>query len=245
MSGLGEQVRLELGDDGIAVVSLAQPKRLNVVDLATRDGLIEAFTAVRDLPDVRVLLLRAEGRHFSAGADLREFGTAETIFEARRIRWDRDPWYLLRSLTQPKVAALHGYTLGSGLEMSLMCDFRVAAADTMVGLPEAKLGMLPAAGGTRSISTVLKPSVALPLVLSADPIDAQEALRLGLVHEVVAEGEDVERAARQLCARLAALPPSAARAATRAVRAAVDLPIFQGMQVERRLAKLAASSGFH
>lgn len=232
-------VRLELGDDGVAVVSLARPDRLNVVDLATRDALIEAFTAVRDVPDAHALLLRADGRHFSAGADLREFGTAETVFEARRIRWDRDPWYLLRTLPQPKVVALHGYALGSGLEMSLMCDLRIAAPDAMLGLPETKLGMLPAAGGTRSITTVLRPGIALPLVLSGEPVDAAEALRLGLVHAVLAPEEDLDTVARQLAARLAALPPRAARAATRAVRAAVDLPLCQGLTAERRLAREA------
>lgn len=244
MSGLGDVVRLELGEDGVAVVSLACPARLNVVDLATRDGLIEAFTAVRDIPDVRALLLRADGRHFSAGADLREFGTAETIFEARRIRWDRDPWYLLRALPQPKVVALHGYALGSGLEMSLMCDLRVAAPDTMVGLPETKLGMLPAAGGTRSITTVLRPAAALPLVLTADPVDAATALRLGLVHHVVGVDEDVDTVARALAARLAALPPAAAAAATRAVRAAADMPLAQGLAEERRLAHLTDRFNF-
>lgn len=232
-------VRLELGDDGVAVVSLARPDRLNVVDLATRDALIEAFTAVRDVPDAHALLLRADGRHFSAGADLREFGTAETVFEARRIRWDRDPWYLLRTLPQPKVVALHGYALGSGLEMSLMCDLRIAAPDAMLGLPETKLGMLPAAGGTRSITTVLRPGIALPLVLSGEPVDAAEALRLGLVHAVLAPEEDLDTVARRLAARLAALPPRAARAATRAVRAAVDLPLCQGLTAERRLAREA------
>lgn len=233
-------VRLELGEDGVAVVSLARPDRLNVVDLATRDALIEAFSAVRDAPDVHALLLRADGRHFSAGADLREFGTAETVFEARRIRWDRDPWYLLRTLPQPKVAAVHGYTLGSGLEMSLICDLRIAAPDAMLGLPETKLGMLPAAGGTRSITTVLRPGVALPFVLSGDPVDAARALELGLVHAVLGPEEDLDAAAGALAGRLAALPPAAARAVTRAVRAAGDLPLCQGLAEERRLARWLA-----
>ncbi len=231
-------MRLEIHDDGVAVVSLTQPQRLNVVDLATRDGLIEALTAVRDIPEVRVLLLRADGKHFSAGADLREFGSAESIFEARRIRWDRDPWYLLRSLRVPKVAALHGYTLGSGLEMSLMCDIRIAAADTMVGLPETRLGMLPAAGGTRSITTWLRPAAALPLVLSGEPVDAPTARRLGLVHDVLDPLEDVDEAARRLAADLAKLPPAAAQAATAAIRASVELPVEQGLLEERRLAYL-------
>lgn len=244
MNGTNDVVRLEMGDDGVAVVSLTQPDRLNMVDVATRDGLIEAFTAVWDFPDARALLLRADGRHFSAGANLREFGTADTIFEARRIRWDRDPWFLLRSLPQPKVVALHGYALGSGLEMSLMCDLRVAAPDTMLGLPETKLGMLPAAGGTRSITTVLRPAVALPLVLTGEPVDAPTAKRLGLLHLVADGDEDVEQLARRLAGRLAALPPTAAQAATRAVRAAVDMSLAEGLAEEKTLSRLTDRFSF-
>ena len=104
------------------------------------------------------------------------------------------------------MVALHGYALGSGLEMSLMCDFRLAAPDTVLGLPETKIGMLPAAGGTRSITTVLSPGAALPLVLSGDPIDARSAHRLGLVHDVVPGEGAVESAARELARRLGRLP---------------------------------------
>ncbi|MEZ5260972.1 MAG: enoyl-CoA hydratase/isomerase family protein [Acidimicrobiales bacterium] len=78
----------------------------------------------------------------SAGADLSEFGSADSVFEARRIRWDRDPRGPLWSLPQPVVVALHGYSLAAGLEMALLCDVRLAAADTVVGLPETRLGML-------------------------------------------------------------------------------------------------------
>lgn len=244
MNNRDEVVRLDMDPNGVAIVSLAQPNRYNLVDLATRDGLIEAFTAVRDMPDAHALLLRADGKHFSAGADLREFGTAESIFEARRIRWDRDPWYLLRTVSQPKVVALHGYALGSGLEMSLMCDIRIAASDTMIGLPETKLGMLPAAGGTRSVTTVLRPATALPLILSGDPIDAATALKLGLVHLVVDPLEDLDQVALRLARRLAALPAAAARAATRAVRAAADLPLSQGLAEEKRLAYLTDGFNF-
>ena len=95
---MADEVLLELRDDGVAVVSLNRPDKLNIYNLAMRDGLIEALSAVRDVPGVGALLLRANGPHFSAGADLAEFGTAETALEARRIRWDRDPWGILWDL---------------------------------------------------------------------------------------------------------------------------------------------------
>lgn len=244
MSGLGEVARLEFTDDAVAEVTLARPDRLNVVTLEMRDALIEAFSAVRDAPGVAALVLRAEGRHFSAGADVSEFGNAASVFEARRIRWDRDPWYLLWSLPIPKIVALHGFAVGSGLEMALLCDVRIAAHGTRVGLPESKLGMLPAAGGTRSITSWTTPARALPLVLSGEPITADAAQRLGIIDRVLREGEDVDDAARALARRLAALPQASVRSALAALKAAGELPLPLGLEVERRLAYLTERFNF-
>lgn len=225
-------VRLEVRTDGVAIVSLAAPD-LNIFDLEMRDEFIEAISAVRDHPDARSLLLRADGRHFSAGADLSEFGTAETVFEARRIRWERDPWMLLYDLPQPSIAALHGYAVGAGFEASLLCDFRFASPDVRVGLPETSLGMLPAAAGTQSLSRVIGPAAALQLVLTGEMLDAADALRRGLVNKV---SHEVEEAALVVASQLAALPYRAARAAKRAVRVALDVPLRSGISVERDLA---------
>ena len=237
--GDGEPIVLDVGGDGVATLTLNRPGKLNIYNLAMRDALIEALAAVRDHPDARALLLRAEGRHFSAGADLSEFGTAGSILEARRIRWDRDPWVPLWTLPQPTVVALHGYALGAGLEMSLLCDLRLAGPDTIVGLPETGLGMLPSAGGTQSLPRVVGPASALPLVLGGERVEAAEACRRGIVHRVC---DDVEAEARAVAVALARLPAGAAAAARRALRAAVDLPLAAGLEEEHRLAVLAAAS---
>lgn len=226
-------VELEVRDDGVGVVRLNRPE-LNIYNLEMRDDLIEAFRAVRDLPEVRAVVLAANGRSFSAGADLSEFGTAESVFEARRIRWWRDPWLALLDSPKPSVAALHGHCLGAGLEMALMCDFRLAAPDTQVGLPETKLGMLPSAGGSQTLARLLGPGRALPVVLEGRNYPATEALRLGLVDEVVGD-RPVDAAASALAARLAALDPALVGAAKRALRAAGDLPLPAGLDVERHL----------
>jgi enoyl-CoA hydratase/carnithine racemase len=231
---MSERVRLEFDDDGVAVVTLDHPP-LNVYDLEMRDALIEAVTAVRDVPTARCLLLRAAGRHFSAGADLSEFGSAETIFEGRRIRWDRDPWIPLSELPIPTIAELHGYAVGSGLEMSLLCDLRVAASETVLGLPETKLGMLPAAGGTQSLTRAVGPHAAMPIVLSGRNLDAAEALRRGVV-QLVVPADELQATTRALASRLAALDPGVVRALVRCLAAAHDLPLSQGLAVERRLA---------
>ncbi len=129
---MSDKVSLSFSDQGIATVTISNPP-LNIYDLDMRDGLIATISAVRDKPEARALLLRSEGRHFSAGADLSEFGSASSIFEARRIRWDRDPWLPLLALSVPTVASLKGYTMGSGLEMALLCDVRIAADNTVLG----------------------------------------------------------------------------------------------------------------
>lgn len=244
MDEIGEAARVQFGEDGVAEVVLSRPTKLNVVNLRMRDSLIEAFTAVRDFPDLGALVLRAEGPHFSAGADVSEFGNAESIFEARRIRWDRDPWYLLWTLPVPKVVALHGYALGSGLEMALLCDLRIAAHGTKVGLPETKLGMLPAAGGTRSITAWVSASAALPFIMAGEPVDAARALALGIIDEVLDEGADVDGTALSYARRLAALPRPAVRAALGASKAAHELPLREGLAAERRLAYLTAQFNY-
>lgn len=241
-----DQVLLEL-HGGVATITLNRADTMNLVSVAVRDALIEAVLAVRDMPDVRAVVLGAAGRHFSAGADLSEFGSAASVFEARRIRWDRDPWGPLWSLPQPVVVALHGYALAAGLEMALLCDIRLAATDTVVGLPETRLGMLPAAGGTQSLTKAIGPVAALPWVLTADNIPAATALERGIVHRLVAPDTDagqspieaVNQAAAHLAARWAAAPPPLMRSAKRALRAAAELDLDAGLVLERRLAALA------
>ena len=210
-------VSLEIDEGGLAVVRLNRPDALNIYNLAMRDDLIEAFGAVRDLTEVRAVVLAAAGRHFSAGADLAEFGTAESTFQARRIRWRRDPWGPLLAIEAPLIAALHGYALGAGFEMALMCDFRLAAPDTVVGLPETKLGMLPSAGGSQTLARIVGPAAAARLVMMAENIPAVDALAAGLIHDIV---DDVDAAAVALARRLAGVDPDVMREARRRLRSA-------------------------
>lgn len=211
---------------------------LNMYDLQMRDELIAALELVHTVPEVRVVVLASAGKHFCVGADLKEFGTAETIFEARWIRWARDPWIPLWRCPVPTIAAINGFALGSGMEMAMLCDYRLAAPGAALGLPEATLGMLPAAGGTQSLARTVGADRALRPVLLGDRLPAAEAQRLGMV-EVV---DDLAGAADTLARRVAALPPAAVRAATRAVRAGTDIPLDAGLRLESHLARLLGAS---
>jgi enoyl-CoA hydratase len=134
-------------DGAIAIVSLNRPAALNAYDTAMRDGLYEALSAVRDDPEVRAVILRGNGPAFSTGGDLREFGSAPSAVGAREARWRRDVWGLLKRVRQPVIAAVHGYVVGGGLEMTLLCDLCVAADDARFAYPETGLGMIPGVAG--------------------------------------------------------------------------------------------------
>jgi enoyl-CoA hydratase/carnithine racemase len=208
---------------------------INVYDVATRDALCEVLAAVNADPDVRVVVFTAAGEHFSAGADLREFGTAPSVFAMRDARWGRDVWGLLRAVAPPMIASMHGNAVGFGFELALQCDIRIAAADCVVALPEARVGMLPAGGASQTLPRVVGTSAALAAVITGERIPAAQALERGFVDEVVSRS-DLRARTDDLAARLAARPPAAVRAAKAAVWAALDLPLAVGLAREADLA---------
>lgn len=219
-------------DGAIGWITLNRPDRLNALNTQMRDDLYEVLSAVRDDADVRVAVVTGAGeRGFCAGADLTEFGTAPSPVAARRIRQQRDLWGLLAYHPKPLIVAAHGFCLGSGLELSLLCDLRVAAEGTVFGLPEVSLGFIPAAGGSQSLPRVVGRAKALELALLAERIDAAEALRIGLVSEVVA-ADALLPAAHALAGTIASRGPIAARFAKEAVYRGSELPLAAGLRAE-------------
>ncbi|MCH8919390.1 MAG: enoyl-CoA hydratase/isomerase family protein [Chloroflexi bacterium] len=225
--------------DGIAWITLNRPQVLNAINMRMRDELWDVMHAVRDDPEVRVVIFKGAGeRAFSAGADISEFGTAPSYVESRRARRQRDLWGLMLSLEKPLIAAIHGYALGAGIELPMCCDLRIASEDARLGLPEVSLGYIPSAGGTQTLPRHIPPGVAMHMILTGDPIDAQAALRYGLVQRVVPRQRlypEAEALARTLMSR----GPLALRLAKRAVLEGLDLPLAEGLALERRLAARA------
>ena len=222
--------------DGIARLTLNRPAVLNALNLEMRDELWDALRAFRDDPDARVLILRGAGKAFSAGADISDFGTAPSLAEARRARRERDVWDLLLHLPKPTIAAVHGHALGAGCEMALLCDLRIAADDASFGLPEVGLGYIPSAGGTQTLPRTIPPGVAMQMILSGDPIDAEEAYRLRLVHRVVPRDE-LDDAAGAWARTLAERDPRALAFAKGAVVRGLDLSLADGLALEAALGK--------
>jgi enoyl-CoA hydratase/carnithine racemase len=226
-------------DGGIAWVTLNRPETLNAVNLQMRDELWESLHALRDDPEVAVAIFKGAGdRAFSAGADVSEFGTAPSVVEARRARRERDVWGYMLAIEKPLIAAIHGFALGAGIELSMCCDLRVAAEDARIGLPEVTLGYIPSAGGTQLMPRIIRPGVAMGLILSGDTVDAAEALRIGLVHRIVPR-DRLYAEAEELARRLMGLSPLALRLAKVAVTQGLDLPLGKGLDLEARLARQA------
>jgi enoyl-CoA hydratase/carnithine racemase len=207
---------------------------INVYDVATRDALCEVLDGVNADVDVRVVVFTAAGDHFSAGADLHEFGTAPTLFSMRDARWGRDVWGLLRSVRVPMIAVMQGNAVGFGFELALQCDFRLAVDDCVVALPEARVGMLPAGGASQTLPRLVGTGSALATILTGERVGAADALRRGFVDEVVPRAQLRVRA-DELAGTLAARPPAALRAAKAAVWSAVDLPLVLGLRREADL----------
>lgn len=219
----------------IAWITLNRPDKYNAVNLDMRDDLWTAMEWVRADPDVGVVVLRAAGdAAFSAGADITEFGTAPSYVEARRSRQERDLWGLMLAMEKPMIAAIQGHALGAGCEMSLCCDLRIASEDARFGLPEVNLGYIPSAGGTQLLPRTIASGNSLLMVLSGEPIDAEQALDYGLVQWVVPRDLLLDRA-EDLARRIISRPVEAVRKAKEAVSRGLDLDLEEGLRLEWRL----------
>lgn len=225
--------------DEVAWVTLNRPHRLNAYNVEMRDSLFEVIGAIYDDPEVRAMVLAGAGNAFSTGGDVSEFGQAPSPTAARWIRFRRDVWGRLRNLSIPTVAAVHGFTVGGGLEMVLLCDVAIAASDARFCLPETGLGMIPGVAGTQTAARRLRFGWALDLCITGRWIDARQALILGLVAKVVGR-RALHRRAHQWALRLSRLPREHIALAKLAVWEGLNSTLAGGLDLERRLAKRIA-----
>jgi enoyl-CoA hydratase len=229
-------------EDGIAQIVLNRPRVLNAHNMQMRDDIYQVLGAIQDDPDVRCVVLRGEGeRAFCTGADLSEFGTAPSRVIARQVRWERDMWGLFLSIDKPIVAALHGYVLGSGLEMALLCDLRIASEDAIFGMPEAALGMIPVASGTQMVPRTLGIPRAIDMLLRNERLDASRALEVGLVHRLVSK-ELLLNEATAIARQLVGCPAYLLKAVKEAIRRGQDMSLGQALDLELQLAVATMSA---
>jgi len=220
---------------GVAHLSLNRPRQLNAYSVAMRDDFAQALDAAAEDSEVKSVLISGQGRAFCAGADLSEFGTAPSQVIARNVRWQRDVWGQLIDLPKPAVVAAHGYCIGSGMEIALLTDIRIAAEGTIFAMPEVHLGMMPAAGGSQTLPQHAGPSRALDLLFTGRRFGALEAMQMGLVNRTV-PARDLLDCAWEMAALLAEMPAALTDGMRKALREGEDLPLEPALKLERRLA---------
>ena len=216
----------------VTEVSLNRPEALNAISGALADELVEAFGAVSADPDTWVVVLAAKGeKAFCVGADLKERGsfTLEDYYDNRRQI--RRLFTALRNVPQPTIAAVFGFALGGGFELALSCDLIVAARGTKLGLPEARVGLLPAGGGTQLLTRKLGTTRAKELIFRGRRIEAEEGRELGLVAEVC-ERDELDGRVMDLAHDICKSSPVAVRAAKRTIDGALGVPIEAGIELE-------------
>lgn len=223
--------------DGTGYITLNRPQALNAYNIRMRDELYDVLGAVRDDPEVEVVILKGVGeKAFCAGADLTEFLTAPSPVIARQARFERDVWGLFLSITKPFIAALHGYVLGSGIEMALCCDIRLASEDARFGLPEPGLGIIPAAGGSQTLPRTIGRAAALEILFSGRWLTAAEAYKLKLVNRVVPRA-DLLPEAEKLAEKIKSHNFLAVSYIKQAVIRGLDLTLAEGLEVEAELGR--------
>jgi enoyl-CoA hydratase len=219
------------GHPGVALVTIDRPEARNALNFALLAELADALARLDADGVTRAVVLTGAGdRAFAAGADVVEL--ADQTPERLRTERQFDAWDRIAAVGLPVIAAVRGFALGGGCELAMSCDLIVAGDDAVFGQPEIRLGVMPGAGATQRLTRAVGPALAMDMILTARTIDAETALRAGLVSRVVPSATTVD-AALDVGDAIAALPPVAIRAAKRTVRAAQELPLSEGLRAER------------
>ncbi len=226
-----ETLLVEIGEH-IATVTLNRPKVLNALNAIMLRELDELFAALALDDTVRVVLLRgAGGKAFAAGADISELADADAESGEQLAGSTHRIFRRIETMGKPVVACIDGFALGGGCELAMACTLRLAASTARLGQPEIKLGLIPGYGGTQRLPRLVGPGAALKMILTGAIIDAAEALRIGLVDEVV-PADQLPARATELAKLLAGMPPLAVAAAIEAVDRGAGLPLDQALTLE-------------
>jgi enoyl-CoA hydratase len=221
----------------IAYVTLNRPTALNALSSALRRDLKQCFTDLQASRGVRLVVMTGAGRAFCAGADIKEWREPSSAVEDREHRQQLDFWEAMSRCEQPIIAAINGYALGGGCELAMCCDIRIASEQAQLGLTEVTLGIIPGGGGTQRLPRLIGRGKALELILTGKRLAAHEALRLGLVEQVVPH-DHLMVAVEELAQTIISRAPLAVKFAKEAIVRGLELPLEEGLKVEAELSIL-------
>ncbi|MBC2722275.1 enoyl-CoA hydratase-related protein [Desulfosporosinus sp.] len=227
-----ETVIVEI-EDGIAIVTLNRPEILNALNSQVFLELAEVTSTLENDDSVRAVIITGGEKVFAAGADVKQLATLSAVDVATSIRPSRKAFHLLENMKKPVIAAIAGYALGGGCELTLTADVRIAADTSQFGFPEIKLGILPGGGGTQRLPRLIGPAKAKELIFSGDIISAEEAWRIGLVNKVVPVS-DLMSEAKKLAKKFAARGAIALQLAKACINEGLQMELEKGLNYEHK-----------
>ncbi len=228
--------------NSVAYVTINRPKVLNALNMATMEELRSAFAAIKDDREIRVAILTGSGeKAFVAGADIAELSKHDPVSAKEYTHRGQSVLDLIENLGKPVIACINGFALGGGCEIALACTFRLASENAKLGQPEVKLGLIPGYGGTQRLPRLVGKGIAMQLLLAGEMINAQEALRIGLVNEVVAAAELIPRA-ETIAQKIIANAPLAVQYAMEAVNKGMEMSLSEGLYLEATLFGLCCAT---
>lgn len=216
--GYGERLKLKK-EDNIGIVTLCNPQGLNMVDEKFLDELTELQEIIDHDKSLRVLVINAEGDHFSAGADLNFLISVDSQFIMDNLVWLQRLHGRWQDLPIPVIVAVQGLCYGGGMELILGCDIRIAAENARFAIPEVRFGLAPDMGGTTRLTKLVGVGQAKRMIIGCEEIDAEEALRIGLI-EIMVKNDKLNERALKLAKRITNLPPAAVRFAKMGINVA-------------------------
>jgi enoyl-CoA hydratase len=235
-------IRFQAENDGVALVTVNRPDKLNALNRDTMGELADAFGRVRDDAAIRGLIVTGAGeRAFVAGADIKELAALSPVEAQAFSLRGQAIFRTLETMAKPSVAAINGFALGGGLELAMSCTIRAAAPGAKFGQPEVKLGIVPGYGATQRLPRLVGRGRALDMLISGEMIDSAEAHRIGLVNYVVPQ-EELLAFSRDWLYKVLANGPQAVSLAMEAVDVGLDCGLEQGLRFEATAFGLTAAT---
>lgn len=219
----------------IAYLTFNRPDKLNAVNLQVIGEVKQAFKSFESDPNVGVIILTGAGeKAFVAGSDISVLATYDTVAAKQYSEVGNEALSYIQNFPKPVIAAVNGFALGSGCEIAMACHIRIASDNAKFGQPEVNLGLIPGHGGTQRLARIVGIGKAMELTLTGNTIDANEALRIGLVNKVVSLAELVSAAEAMANVILSKAPPALALA-IKAINSNLELPLKEGLKLEAEL----------
>lgn len=218
-------------EEGILLVTINRPQAMNALNTRFFNELDELVASVKKDPAVNLMMITGSGKAFVAGADIAEMVNKDQEEGTAFSRLGQNTFRSLEELDIPVIAVVNGFALGGGMELTMACDFRIASSKAKFGQPEVNLGLIPGYAGTQRLSRLTNMGTALYLLMTADMITAEEALRIGLVQKVV-EPEALMETSMAIAKNIVSKGPQAVRKLKRVVRKGYEMSLEEGSELE-------------